>query len=600
MTIMQFYLLNFGLLAIFLVDECFSVQIDSDGTVDYCNTNPSQFWISFLGSNDSEYISKIEQVQIFTRHGTRTTTSSLTNYFSQDIVSSYNMKFDCDIKTDTNRFVAREFENRKNSSHTNDYITVRANYISNSQQVEGNCEAGQSVSDLLMQHRINGELLYDRYIATNINNTKEQIMNDSILADIVNNIYKNNFDSRLIVHSTNYERTLASATVLISSLFKKVSIENKNNSNTNYDGNYNSSIFDMGTVSGRNLNWNINLVLDIIATTKYSTPYLPRDNWKIGDKLDDYIDSIVKDDNFYNLWNSDEIQLIRDEYQRITNITLSQHTGISILPAYCAGIELPFNKSFFNKLIDIGNTFNQLQWFNKWNMYNDTHNSNNSSNSTDSSLFDRNQAYVLASSPMRYLIGQYILNMTNNGEYERKIVYHSFHDSSIYMLLAGLGIGDGMTPIFAQMLQLEIYSIKDEYSSKNLFPSGYAFRFLRNGQNNLLKFSKCGDMYEMGSQLCDLNVLLDILNEKSMELHEWQDYTQAYLTRVFDDTDNDNCVLNDSIKTKYMMQGVWIGAGITALFFLITCIMYNIFLFKRMKKGFQSWQKLENEANSTL
>ena len=43
-----------------------------------------------------------------------------------------------------------------------------------------------------------------------------------------------------------------------------------------------------------------NITLDIIATTEYSSLYLPRDNQKVGDKLQNYIESIVKNDIFYN------------------------------------------------------------------------------------------------------------------------------------------------------------------------------------------------------------------------------------------------------------------------------------------------------------
>ena len=39
---------------------------------------------------------------------------------------------------------------------------------------------------------------------------------------------------------------------------------------------------------------------------------------------------------------SDSIIEFRNEYKNITNITLKEHLGVSLLPAYCAGINLPF------------------------------------------------------------------------------------------------------------------------------------------------------------------------------------------------------------------------------------------------------------------
>lgn len=63
---------------------------------------------------------------------------------------------------------------------------------------------------------------------------------------------------------------------------------------------------------------------------------------------------------------------------------------------------------------------------------------------------------------------------------------------------------------------------KSKSKSSSAIFDNYLFRFNINGK--FLPFTECEDEYEHGSQLCSLMVLMNLLNEISMPLNEWEPF----------------------------------------------------------------------------
>lgn len=524
-------------------------QLESDGAFDYCNSNNKGTGteVPTLSNFDVSLISHLQQVQIFTRHGARNTNPALYELFGEPLVSEYDLKFDCDVMQLETRTV--------NSKINNDsYITFGKKFLENKQIVEGNCLQGQSLYPLLTQHKQNGQTLFNGYI--NNNNSKLNIYNTSMFYDIYKNVMENNFDSRFIIHSTNYERTLGSAIALVTSMINELI----------------NAVDNADVINGTNLIWNI------MTHDKQRDPYVPEDNYIFGETLTQFMYSQLKDSLYYQYWESDYVTNTSQFYSNLTNVTFYDFLGIDSLPAYCDNLKIPLSFNNYNKIINISYDLIQYLFRNEYNMYVKDKEEKfiNYTNST------KNNILKLISSPMRHLIHEYIINNTNNIDIsEKNIVYHSFHDSTIFELLGGMGISDGIQPIFAEMLSLEIYVINIDKISKNisqLFPSGFAFRLLRN--NKILRFSNCSELIELyNSELCDLNVLLNILSDDAMPMVEWEIVMQEYLNNFYANYSVDDQGDTNSGKDKSCSQdfirgiifGILIGIA-TSIFALIVFI----------------------------
>ena len=262
-------LVGFVMLASWHRCEGSYVQIDTHGTIPYCNSNPDEFSIPSLSATDVAYVSNLRQIQIFTRHGSRTTSDALTSYFPQALITKYNMQFNCNISTQTTRIVS-------DIDTAGDLISLNKHFIKDEQIVEGNCESGQSLYQLITQHTTNGKHIYNRYFnySSYSGSINDKLMNETILYDIFNNILETGYDSRFIVRSTNIERTLASAMVLITSIFKQLA-NDSNGLNTQQMNDIKNSLG--------------NIILDCITHDENSDPYLPSANDEIGDDLIGYL-----------------------------------------------------------------------------------------------------------------------------------------------------------------------------------------------------------------------------------------------------------------------------------------------------------------------
>lgn len=482
------------------------VDKDTYGERAYCNSNPLEYSIPSLNNNDTEIIDSMRQLQIFTRHGARVITSPFSDVFNTTLVEACDMEFKCDFTTLTNRY------NRQINNNFSDLFTFRKEFVNDEQVVNGNCEEGQSLTKLYQQHTDNGLKIYNQYI--NNSNSKLNVFDNNQLCSILcsqNNSYVNGDNTILnssdfIIHSTNYERTIASAISLVTSIFNNM---NMNDNCTCFDEYTFDDNYMYNSSSNSNKAWNI-LTHDIT-----STPYLPQSNYVLEEKLTEYDKYILKTSEYYSYWNS--LNSSKHTYMKQTGKSMGQSAGISLLPIYCNNIRIPLNITVFNATVDAGYRLKELKWSNEYNMYNKTYN--------DSDEYkDKNTLFEILSSPFRYLINSYIDDIHNDGN--NKIVYHSIHDISIFILLGGLGVGDGIQPMFAELLTLEIYSINNTYDIdiNDSFPSGFGFRLIRN--NDILQFEKCNQTIEMGFTICDLNVIVDILNKSAMPIKEWEN--EAY------------------------------------------------------------------------
>ncbi|ETO32049.1 hypothetical protein RFI_05067 [Reticulomyxa filosa] len=179
--------------------------VDSESWYDsYCNKNPYEHKITPLNANDESQVEALQQVQIFIRHGARTTTSSIASYFP----NAKPQQFNCTIAT----VDSRQYDN------TTGQVSVRKRYVWNENVVEGNCAVGQSVNDLKMQHTINAKLIIEAYI-----NATVALFDEAELLEIRQQIIEQKYSQwrqKIEFRSTDMERTLASAIAFLSALLQ--------------------------------------------------------------------------------------------------------------------------------------------------------------------------------------------------------------------------------------------------------------------------------------------------------------------------------------------------------------------------------------------
>ena len=280
---------------------------------------------------------------------------------------------------------------------------------------------------------------------------------------------------------------------------------------------------------------------------------------------------------------------MRNEYEKLTNITFSLFTVFDVLPAYCAGLKIPFNATFFDNMLSINTELTKLFWGDSYNLLYNTTERND----------DKHNANQVWSSVLRYIVSEYVNNATfmdneinnnNNNNDKYQIVYHSAHDTTILAFLGGLGASNGTWPVFAEMIVLEIYSVNNNENSMKLFESGYAFRLLRNGI--AIKFDNCSNLIENGMELCDLNVILNILTDKAMSLKEWEVWALNVINNETSSTSTDTTSSDDSgddsdgdcsndnsgnAQTSAMIKGIFIGIGGSCFVFCVILIVYCVF-----------------------
>ena len=89
-------------------------------------------------------------------------------------------------------------------------------------------------------------------------------------------------------------------------------------------------------------------------------------------------------------------------------------------------------------------------------------------------------------------------------------------------------------------------------------------------------------MIKMGSQLCDVNVLLDYLGDKAMSQNEWEIYMQDYLSNMTssnsdsgDDCDSDKKYTQKQMDAQFL-EGIFVGIAVGSFGAILVGIIYFV------------------------
>ena len=157
---------------------------------------------------------------------------------------------------------------------------------------------------------------------------------------------------------------------------------------------------------------------------------------------------------------------------------------------------------------------------------------------------------------MRTLITDFIKNLEGFGKEDingyldaeqAKLVFHSTRGISTLLILEPLGLSTGIQPIYANLVNLEIYSrstddMDNKYSTYQAEESEYGydkylFRFTNMG--DFMPFPGCDEDYNNGdSTLCNLEVLLNRFDEYALYLKDWYPICRNMTDKYYENPHN--------------------------------------------------------------
>eukprot|EP01084_Bolivina_argentea_P067677 123203_1 len=441
-----------------------TVNIKTHGEIWYCNSNPVEtVAISPLSSNDLQHIRKLEQVQVMTRHGTRTASMDLQDYFPNS-----TQNYHCDISTISSRFNAQSGE----------YFTPLLERYSDNDQflLQSNCQKEQSWPTLITQHRQNAQILMDAYMNSD---------HPSQLLDIKITNAQSTSTNYMKFYTSNHERCMLSTIALASHLL------NISASNTTA----------------------IHPPIQTITNDAEFNPYAPWDNTVCTDhKQHQSWLRISTDDMFdnYIIPKREKLaQKYRDAMRQYTKqggvlidapYSYHEHPSFRIQNFYCNGMDIPLDNQTFWSLVEMGREYTTTQ---------PDRSSNDAHEVEYVQTFQCIYSFMATAMYKRFADN---IRMVIRGDVNAtKFILHSAHDSSIIAFLSGLSMYDGVVPYFAQFLTLEIYS-------SVLEDKPYLFRFTHKGE--FVPYEYCA--YKDFDELCDLNILLQNgLNGSNVTQREW-------------------------------------------------------------------------------
>ena len=511
------------------------VNIRQDGSPWMCNNNPyGRQEITPLSEYDQKLINKLEQLQVVHRHGSRVGSDTIQSYLPDK-----GLKYDCNITS----VVTRQYmDNDYYTNSSKKFYNLRKQYVANEQVLEGNCQYRQALKYLIPQQKANAHHIIDAYIG----NEPYHLFNQSTLNSIADNLINYSEDERLTLTTTDYERTIASLVVIASELFADTFNNNEDN---------------------------VNIIMNAKVHDIDSDPYHPN-----------YISECVEQDEFIKwdaLFDDDEL-LQNTEAERIVqsdfgNATItayeaeggrwkSNKVGTLLLYPYCAEMTLPLSNETFWDAVELsyewGTTFvNTSYAMNKTECYNNFMNI-----------------------PMLYKMKSDIEMLKN--ESKPRLVIHSAHDSTVIRLLQSLGMYDYELIIFGELVTLEIYSAKDDDDL-------YYFRFTRKGE--FIEYPYCD--YENGTELCDLEVMLENSFANVVSQKEWSselcanvlsDCRCGYCEEVDISTTSDTDGCNEGNESDTFdagslsfIVGIVIGIGIG----VVAALIVGLTLYKFCQSG---------------
>lgn len=418
-----------------------------NGDAIQCNSNPwNNYQIEPLSAYDLSLIESLEQIQVLLRHGNRISKKSLSYFFK----NAKNVNYVCNVTTT----IVTEYNGTI-------FQPLRKVYVDNEQlKPNTNCESEQTAFETIHQMKENADILKDAYYP---------IINKS--------------DINIRIYSTDYERTLSTASVLAHYLLEKDNI-NTDITNINILPVYVHDIKNDPFRSTRNekcmkekewQEWNQRYVNDIEIQTK----------------------KLKK-----NFENSRFGKSIIESFKKENGIWRNGLTGYDLSRLYCNGYDIPLTPLTWNKIIDFTHIYQTT---------------------VDQSQYAKQQTICYNyyhSIPSLYIIKKNILkvlqatsNSNNNNDDVPHIVLIPSHIPVIQRILTTLDMWNNIWPENAEMVTLEIYSALN-------IPNKYYFRFTRLGK--FLAFPDC--LYDnIYNQLCDLDMLLNYEGFKYVvSMNEWQ------------------------------------------------------------------------------
>eukprot|EP01084_Bolivina_argentea_P300268 517719_1 len=449
MTSVISYLLTFLSLHINYIKS--TVNIATDGEIWYCNSNPSNtISISPLSSSDLQRINKLEQVQVMTRHGTRTSHKNLQDYFPNN-----TQYYQCDISTITSRI-----NTNNNINNYNKYFIpmIQTFEYDNQLLLHSNCQMEQSWPILINQQQQNTQILINAYMNSN---------NPSQLFDIKLTNKQLTTLKYIKLYTSNKERCMLS-TVIIASKLLNISA-------------YNETL--------------LNPLIETITNDFEFNPYAPWENIMCNAKEQYKSWHNQSMNDIFNNYITPKQKILSEKYKNEMNeyvkqggiivtdpFSFHEHPGFRIANFYCNGMDIPLTPMSFRNLIEIGKEYASIQPIKL------------SDNKHENKYEQKYKCiYKFMTIPMYKRFLDNIYSVINGDINAKKFILHSAHDSSIISFLSGLNMHDGIPPYFAQFMTLELYSanIDHVYNKNNNIK--YLFRFTHKGM--FIPYEYCYDEY---------------------------------------------------------------------------------------------------------
>eukprot|EP00485_Elphidium_margaritaceum_P000787 CAMPEP_0202689484 /NCGR_PEP_ID=MMETSP1385-20130828/4733_1 /ASSEMBLY_ACC=CAM_ASM_000861 /TAXON_ID=933848 /ORGANISM="Elphidium margaritaceum" /LENGTH=471 /DNA_ID=CAMNT_0049344621 /DNA_START=230 /DNA_END=1642 /DNA_ORIENTATION=- len=390
-----------------------------------------------------------------TRHGTRTSHRSLSEYFAND-----TQFYECDIATITTRV----------NTETLTYSAPMLQHYEDDNQwlVHSNCQLQQSWPTLLQQHQQNAQIISDAYLASD---AKHHLFNAH---SNNNNHNHNNLTSYIQSYTSNYERCMLSSITLLSHLLN---------------------------ISASNAT-HITPLLSTITNDVSFNPYAPWSNamcaqqpqftlWRNYTTIDMFDAFIIP--RRHQLMR-EYAQTLREYEQhggRVIDAPYEyhEHPSFRLANFYCNGMDIPLPNHTFFSLIEMGEKYASIQ-----------------PHASDDDELAMEYAPKWQCTNFFYSIPMYLRFKTEiealiqRNANAKKLVIHSAHDSSIVAFLSGMAMYHGSFPYFAQFLTLEIYGTGSN--------DRFLFRFTHRGEFVPFPLGNCSVEYAvLDTQLCDLNEL---------------------------------------------------------------------------------------------
>eukprot|EP01084_Bolivina_argentea_P142522 250376_1 len=483
------------------------ININNNGPIEYCNTNPLRWNFNALTPYDLKRIKKLKQVHILARHGTRILPDAITTIFPNS-----TQEFECHWKTVNTRYY----------KDLADWMSFKMHFVDNEQIVEGSCAVSSSLQQVIPQHRTNAEMAKAFYIGEE----PYQLMTQSQLNDIAgqltyyNQLSKNLDIPEIKIISANYERTITSATVFMSEFL---------NINTPH------------------------VAMELYTHDYQSDPYTSNKD-KNCPLIGKYINDMgMNSTDYKTVMKSDLMNKTQVAWYKATGLNYSYNNGEGAVLMYCGGLDVPLKYNDFLNVLNMSYAIREALL------------ANNETSTTACKLVASPMAWLFNT-----LIKNHILYLrqvetlktqgenfeqikgnfegvqsTETDEYylyaeKAKLIYHSVHDTSILYMLQALGISNGREPMFAEMLTLEIYerSVSDPWYNKDIqqttneLYANYLFRWTRKGKP-LAPFPGCEQEFKYtNSNLCSLSVLMDAI-EYGENIKTWEKTCQNVTEKYF-------------------------------------------------------------------